>query len=179
MNDTAYGTRPLDVCDTRNLGSIVRSLSRLPRFAGNSDRFISVAQHSVLVSYLTEGDERVKRIGLLHDITECITGDIPTPVKKAVPELERIEGEVWESMRKEFDLPEILPKAVIAADKLSVFLEGVIFGVPHIARWEGYDQVDFGLGMKTLMAVPGWTESWDHVDAYSRFIARHQELLSW
>ena len=68
----------------------------------------NIAEHSLEVAYIAHvlallrvrrfGDtcdpDRAALLGLYHDVTEIITGDLPTPVKYHSPEIRRAYGEV-------------------------------------------------------------------------------------
>lgn len=75
------------------LRDIARGLGRMPRFAGQTRGWWSVLHHVVLVDCLVslraakEGERpspRFRLLALLHDAHEAITGDVPTPWKRAV-----------------------------------------------------------------------------------------------
>ncbi len=72
-----------------NVGVIAESLSKQCRFNGHCKGFYSVAEHSVLVSHLI--DPEYALAGLMHDVHEILTGDIPTPVKSVVPQIKLFE----------------------------------------------------------------------------------------
>jgi len=81
-----------------NVIDIAHSLSMQCRFNGHSRVFYSVAEHSVLVSRLTQGSIIDKMAGLLHDSPEIITADIPTPVKHFFIELPKIEHDILDAI---------------------------------------------------------------------------------
>jgi hypothetical protein len=63
-------------------------LSRECRYAGNGVHWWSVALHTFVVCDLLPMELRLH--GLLHDAAECVTGDIPKPVKsKAISKMEK------------------------------------------------------------------------------------------
>lgn len=62
-----------------SLMDIAISLSREGRYAGAGLRVFTVALHCFVVADLLP--PRLKFHGLMHDASECITGDIPSPVK--------------------------------------------------------------------------------------------------
>ena len=72
---------------------MLRGLAYTARFAGQTSSFFSVAQHSVMASYLAEdmAVERnldpleMARQALLHDAEEFLLGDMIRPVKYGAP----------------------------------------------------------------------------------------------
>jgi len=65
---------------------IAHALSNLCRFTGHTNRFYSVAQHSVIMSdicYHTYGKECAK-VALLHDASEAYFGDMSRPIKRSL-----------------------------------------------------------------------------------------------
>lgn len=69
------------------LRDLAAMLAKVNRFGGATFKPYSVAQHSVFVSRLVQaqgGTRAAQMWGLMHDAHEAFTGDIPTPVKKAL-----------------------------------------------------------------------------------------------
>lgn len=106
----------LCICD------IAHGLSHLCRFAGQSRRFYSVAQHSVLVSQMVP-----TMPALLHDAHEYLMGDIPRPVKDYLrtrlhsDALDKLEARLADGVLWRFTIP--LNAAVKAADDAALALE--------------------------------------------------------
>jgi hypothetical protein len=132
----------IDACAT--------ALSRISRFNGNALGFVSVAQHSVLVAAITVGarpvDQSLARLALYHDAHEAITGDVPTPVKRAIgaPWFDfehRIEG----ALRRVLRLPEDdhAVQTVKLADRTAYQWEHARWrlgwSVEHMTGGVGYD----------------------------------------
>lgn len=83
--------------------TIGQSLARLCRYAGRGDFFLSVAQHSALLSRVVPDEYRFA--ALMHDISEAFIGDIPGPFKRKFPELEQAEEQIQEHIFGLFDIP--------------------------------------------------------------------------
>lgn len=78
---------------------IAYGLARIQRFAGQvpDDKWISVAEHSVGVSYLVEThDPRHKLAALLHDATEAYIGDHSGPFGK-------LAGDQYHNLRADME----------------------------------------------------------------------------
>lgn len=126
------------VDDVPSLAVIGLSLSNLCRWTGHVKRFFSVAQHSVLVSYMVPPEFALT--GLLHDAAECLSGDIATPVKQQImsPALKRmvVQFETLLGQREGIQLHP-LPAIVKEADSFCCRLEARC-----LMRLEGDEIID-------------------------------------
>ena len=81
---------------------IAHSLSHICRFGGHTDRFYSVAQHSLIVSQCCQPWDALW--GLLHDASEAYVGDITRPLKYELPEYSQIERRIQATIATRFGL---------------------------------------------------------------------------
>lgn len=102
--------------DAIDIEDIAHSLSNMCRFTGHVKSFYSVAQHSVLVSYLCGPNNAL--YGLLHDATEAYLVDMPKPIKRleTFSNFRDIEHNIMKVIAKKFGLPDVEPPAVKTAD---------------------------------------------------------------
>lgn len=96
------------------ISDVAHSLSNQCRYAGHSDIFYSVAQHSVLASQMVTSDVALET--LMHDCGESVMPDIPRPVKHFVKGVREFDDMVSASMFKFFNLTWPLDKKVVEAD---------------------------------------------------------------
>lgn len=114
---TASGIQyyPIDPrSDEVNEFDIAQSLSRICRYLGHCDKFYTVAEHSVLVSFCVPGIWALE--GLMHDAPEAYCCDIPRPLKKALKSYAAIENANWLAIAERFGLIWSLPTEVKDAD---------------------------------------------------------------
>lgn len=109
--------QPKDV----RLPDISHSLSLINRFTGHSRVPYSVAQHSVLVSELTEPEHALW--GLLHDASEAYLGDVATPLKSTMQGYCELEEHVQRAVATHFGLGWPIPPEVHLADKQALMAE--------------------------------------------------------
>lgn len=82
--------------------TIAKCLSRICRFTGHSRSFYSVAQHSLLVSFMVSEDQAMA--GLLHDASEAYVGDMASPLKQVVNGLYKdIENRIHVAIAERYD----------------------------------------------------------------------------
>lgn len=107
----------LDFLDPHNsdftIEDIAHGLSLICRYAGQCDRFYSVAEHSLHVCDTVKSHAYE---ALMHDAAEAFIGDVTRPLKQLLPEYKRIESEVERAIFERFDVPYPLPSSVKKAD---------------------------------------------------------------
>lgn len=116
-----------------NIADIAHALARLCRFAGHCTSFYSVAQHSVLVSYITGPENALW--GLLHDASEAYVVDVPRPLKLLLPNYTAIEDGVQRAIAEAFGLPWPLPAEVKRADNQILADEAAQLMAPPPEDW--------------------------------------------
>ena len=102
--------------DQIDIADIACGLANESRFAGQTGRLYTVAQHSVGTSFLVSREDRLE--ALLHDATEAYMKDIPAPLKAMLPEYRAIERRLDAVIRERFGLPPIPSRAVAEADMI-------------------------------------------------------------
>ena len=82
------------------IGDIAHGLAHQCRFNGQTNKFYSVAQHSVLVASILPRELRLA--GLLHDASEAYLGDVVQPLKDLLPEYRSIEARFCDVLGERF-----------------------------------------------------------------------------
>ena len=104
--------------DMFKLEDIAVALSRIARFNGHTDRFItpySVAEHSIHVSKLVP--QRLAAAALMHDAAEAYLGDVISPLKKLLPGYVALYKRTEEAIAQKWDLDLGHPEIKIADEK--------------------------------------------------------------
>lgn len=114
--------------DEISIRDIAHHLSFHCRFAGSTAIFYSVAEHSLLVDSILVNlgviDPILRLKALLHDSAEAYLPDLPTPIKKLLPEFVKLEKLYLKVIGEKFKLildpkPDIVEKA----DKIALAME--------------------------------------------------------
>ncbi len=122
----------LDYLDPRaediELADIARGLAHTCRFAGQTTRFYSVAEHAIYVRNLViaAGHPELALAALHHDSHEAYLGDWPTPLKVALGgDLERLRRSCDEAIGEKFGIDTGLfdHPAIKEADTVALFRE--------------------------------------------------------
>lgn len=105
---------------------LASALAKVNRFGGHTTRPYSVAEHSVHVCDLVEAAGGLlfeRRAALLHDAAEAFIGDLPTPLKRLLPEYAAIERGIHEAVFARFGVSPNLPPIVKRADLVALVTE--------------------------------------------------------
>jgi len=117
---------------------IANRLAKINRFAGATRFPLSVATHSVVVSYLAP--KGLELVGLLHDISESFgIGDMIRPVKQISPAFKELELAIEKQLEVPF--PCLKDIALIKqADNRATAIEAYI----HRGEWPDWSKPEEG-----------------------------------
>lgn len=108
---------------TFDIEVIAHALSNTCRYNGHCRSFYSVAEHSVLVSFLMERlNLGCPLEGLLHDATEAYLSDVPSPFKVFLNDWKAIDAKLDAAMREHFGLG-AKSVGLKTADWIALFME--------------------------------------------------------
>lgn len=157
-----------------DIDDIAHAIGMQCRYTGHSNRFFSVAEHSMLVMRLVEdlklGDPFE---GLMHDAAEGYLSDIAAPWKVLLPDYKAIEAKIEGPLRKHWGLPTVLSDGVKRADWLALFIEA-----RHLLPSKAADWIA-PAGLKEQAAklrypIHSWTPqfaTWEFKRAYDKLLA--------
>jgi hypothetical protein len=123
-----------------DIEDIAHALSMSCRYGGHVNRFYSVAEHSVLVSYAVSPENALW--GLLHDASEAYIADIVRPAKKRMPEYREIERNLMWAICKRFDIGQLQPDEVSDIDLRLVIDEKASLLNPEPLPWSAIEGLE-------------------------------------
>lgn len=144
---------------------IAHALSLLCRYGGHVRRFMSVAEHCVLMSYAVAPENALW--ALLHDATEAYMGDMIRPLKLAMPAYREAEDRLMAVICDRFGLDHEFPAEVKDADLRILRDERDALMAPPPQPWDAIEDLP-PLGVR----VEGWLPR----KAERRYLARLAEL---
>lgn len=95
------------------VSDIAHALSNICRFTGHTQRFYSVAEHSVICSHMVPPE----------DAMAAFIGDVSTPLKSLLPDYKSVEHRVEQAVWSRLGLPPTLPPSVKVADRRALAVE--------------------------------------------------------
>lgn len=148
-----------------SIEEVAWNLSMLCRFNGSVKSLYSVAQHAYLVSMIVPEEHAL--VGLHHDDSEAVLGDINSPAKALLPEYKALEQRVEQEMFKRLGLRFPMPSSVKLADL--AMLAGEIRDMqPHTSDW---------IGVVGIEPYPKKIVPWSAKKARDMYLKRHYELM--
>jgi len=122
-----------------DINDIAHALSLLCRGAGHIAKFYSVAEHCYLTSKWAEeelGDIELAKWMLMHDAPEAYLADLPTPLKKLLPDYLKMEDSIMAVIADKYNLdPTITEAQVKEIDKQILLTERNTLMTHVKTRW--------------------------------------------
>lgn len=147
---------------------IAHALSQVVRYTGHTSQALSVAQHSVMVSWRCDPADALW--GLLHDASEAYLNDISRPVKQ-MPEMapyRDAEDRLMAVICGRFGLPAGMPASVKEADEILLATESRDLMAPRHPDWERW--------ISRVETLPGRIIPWPAGKSRRMFLGRYEEL---
>lgn len=107
--------------DTICIEDIAHALSHTARWGGHTSGFYSVAEHSLWVQSKVPKEFRLE--ALMHDATEAYIGDMPKPIKRYLPDYNKLEQNLDKVIRSKFGIPLEMSKEVKEVDYAALVYE--------------------------------------------------------
>lgn len=132
-----------------SIATMGKQLGRLVRFAGSTRDMWTVLTHSLVVASIMP--EKYAIHGLMHDVPEMCTGDVPTPWKTKAAEAR--EAALLDRIYRHYGIPSVTKEAHLAvkkADVMALHAEAHVLGHPEPTAFsKDYDKetADLVLGM--------------------------------
>lgn len=117
---------------------IAHALSNTPRFGGHLKHFYSVAQHSLSCA---ECIKEYKLEALLHDASEAYLTDMPSPIKKRMPQYKEVEDGLMKVIAEKFGFQYPLPDEVHRTDKQMLDSEWRLLVLMNVNLTENVEKI--------------------------------------
>lgn len=170
-----------DALNQIHITDIAHALSMVCRYTGHAKRFMSVAEHSVLVSHLSPRENALE--ALLHDASEAYVADISSPFKPYLTNYRDIEKIIMSRIGKKFLLSEDFYQwtQVKMADLAALKVEAEVLVPSGGADWlfpendtDFQNAVNKFLAMKQKGKIDIYCQS--PLEAKNSFLERYLEL---
>ncbi len=143
-----FNPNPNDI----DIVDIAHALTNQCRFAGHTQRRLSIAQHSIMVADSVPA--RHKLAALMHDASEAYLLDIPTPVKDNLPGYREAENQLMTVIAQKFGFQWPMHDCIKEADR-------------NALEWEWHNAV-----------VNDNIETWDRQATEQLFLWRFKEFTT-
>lgn len=144
---------------------VAHALSLINRFNGHTDRFYSVAQHSVLASEHVRAGWEYE--ALMHDAPEFVVGDMTRPLSELCPDYKALKKRIEASVCRRFEVLYPFPPVIHEIDI-------------RMLRTEQEQLMDAGNDVwgitQGVEPIPVRLMSWSPEHARKRFLERYHEL---
>lgn len=142
-----------------SLLDIAVGLSRICRFGGQGKHFFSVLAHTLWIDDLCSSrDPRLHLALLFHDAHECVTSDVPKPLK--TPDLIAVQKKIDARLDEYYSLCPLtdnMRRIVEGFDALALLAEYEVVGPGHPGHFSPPAQVDV-LFLRQWMARTPWAD---------------------
>jgi hypothetical protein len=150
---------------------IAHGLSNICRWGGQTDKFYSVAEHSVLVSSFVRPE--LQLAALLHDAAEAFVGDVPRPLKRILgAPYQLIEDRTHEVIAMQFGIDkEMHPQIKEVDHRITVDERQQLFANnDDDLPWQFADGV--GLSIDLSQPMLPWRAKQAFIQTYNFLVAR-------
>jgi hypothetical protein len=151
-------------------------LSHECRYGGNYGPY-SVAQHSVLVAEVVRllgGSPLQQLAGLMHDASEAVLGDMPSPVKSMCPDFRELERRLEGAINARYGI-DVNDALVKEADRI-LFCAEIRYLIPESA-WHLY--MPYGDVLYRRDLQPDATDFifWSPDEARKTFLSQYETIM--
>lgn len=124
-----------------DIEDILRSLPRLNRFVGHSDRAYNVGEHIFHCLVMAEKlglTYREQFLAFTHDFEEAYTGDCPAPLKKLIPEFSVIAERVSRVIYEHIGIAQPTEEEHLKVKRIDLTMLVIEMKKQTVHEWESY-----------------------------------------